>query len=430
MAGASQKHGRDQPVDFQGFLNDLQDWELNVKDKDKKMKSSPASDKRTISRGLFDYSRSIGSIGRISNDEDAVDATSEKELGNEYFKQKKFAEAIDCYSRSIAFQEAEDDCAEALNLDDRYIKAYSRRATARKELGKLKESMEDSDFALRLEPNNQEIKKQYDEAKSLYENKLFQNLSGGSKASTKSAAKLGRSDIKVNGDGDASVTVSRLSQAGSAAVRIDGIKENGGGDLGTKALSIEELETISTVTSSRAERQHVNKPQAPAGPSSSSEQNRSKNEKQELKPSVHELASRAATLAVAEAAKNITPPTSAYQFEVSWRRFSGDRALQAHLLKITPPGALPQIFKNALTAPMLIDIIKCISTFFKDNIDLAVKYLENLTKVPRFSMLIISLSTPDKTDLHKMWDEVFCSEATPIEYVEILDNLRSAYCIG
>ena len=40
------------------------------------------------------------------------------------------------------FQEAEDDCTEALNLDDRYIKAYSRRATSRKELGKIKESME------------------------------------------------------------------------------------------------------------------------------------------------------------------------------------------------------------------------------------------------------------------------------------------------
>jgi hypothetical protein len=40
------------------------------------------------------------------------------------------------------FREAEDDCTEALNLDDRYIKAYSRRATARKELGKLKESIE------------------------------------------------------------------------------------------------------------------------------------------------------------------------------------------------------------------------------------------------------------------------------------------------
>ncbi|GMH19466.1 hypothetical protein Nepgr_021307 [Nepenthes gracilis] len=92
----------------------------------------------------------------------------EKALGNEYFKQKKFNEAIDCYSRSIAFllpavayanramaylkikrfQEAEGNCTEALNLDDRYVKAYSRRATARKALGKLKESMDDADFAL------------------------------------------------------------------------------------------------------------------------------------------------------------------------------------------------------------------------------------------------------------------------------------------
>ncbi|GMH05591.1 hypothetical protein Nepgr_007431 [Nepenthes gracilis] len=103
----------------------------------------------------------------------------DKALGNKYFKQKKFNEAIDCSSRSIAFlppavayanrvmaylkikrfQEAEGNCTEALNLDDRYVKAYSRRATARKELGKLKESMDDADFALRLEPDNVEIKK-------------------------------------------------------------------------------------------------------------------------------------------------------------------------------------------------------------------------------------------------------------------------------
>ncbi|KAJ6354228.1 hypothetical protein OIU76_003137 [Salix suchowensis] len=86
--------------------------------------------------------------------------------------------------------------------------------------------------------------------------------------------------------------------------------------------------------------------------------------RQELKTSVIELASQAASRAMAEAAKNITPPNSAYQFEVSWRGFSGDRALQTHLLKVTSPSALPQIFKNALSVPILIDIIKCVASFF------------------------------------------------------------------
>lgn len=33
-------------------------------------------------------------------------------------------------------------------------------------------------------------------------------------------------------------------------------------------------------------------------------------------------------------------------------------------------------------------------------------------------------------DIRKIWDEVFRSEATPIEYAEILDNLRSKFCLG
>ena len=48
------------------------------------------------------------------------------------------------------FEAAENDCTEALNLDDRYVKAYSRRITARKGLGKLKEAM---DGILRFNPS-------------------------------------------------------------------------------------------------------------------------------------------------------------------------------------------------------------------------------------------------------------------------------------
>lgn len=53
-----------------------------------------------------------------------------------------------------------------------------------------------------------------------------------------------------------------------------------------------------------------------------------------IKESVQQLAARAASLATTEAAKTILPPTSAYQFEVSWRGFSGDRTLQFRLLQV------------------------------------------------------------------------------------------------
>ncbi|KAB5529150.1 hypothetical protein DKX38_019231 [Salix brachista] len=557
MARAPGKHGRDQALDFQGFLNDLQDWEL-LKDSDKKMKKksqasdmvilgladldnamlstelslsewklelrlsaffhvnnasctqkvgedgrstgkTSAVDSSISSSGLYDYPRNFDAINRLSNsltiDEGTVNATTEKELGNEYFKQKKYKEAIEFYSRSIAlsptavafanramaylkikrqvfpfsfllrFREAEDDCTEALNLDDRYIKAYSRRATTRKELGKLKESIEDSEFALKLEPNNQEIKKQHAEVKSLYEKasdstEILQKASESLRSSLQGAQKGGRSEASVNGH--AVHPVSNATQrTGASASKKDKAKENDGDGAVKKSIYVEEIKNKSTGAGSRSDGQLGNDSHANAIPSSNKEsiqvinisftllQRNNRTGRQELKASVKELASQAASRAMAEAAKNIMPPNSAYQFEVSWRGFSGDRALQAQLLKVITPSALPQIFKNALSVTILIDIIKCVASFFINDTDLAVKYLENLTKVPRFDILIMCLPSTDKADLNvaisidiyvcadlitiradllRMWDEVFCSEASPIEYAEILDNMRSKYC--
>nr|KJB30738.1 hypothetical protein B456_005G157900 [Gossypium raimondii] len=66
-----------------------------------------------------------------------------------------------------------------------------------------------------------------------------------------------------------------------------------------------------------------------------------------LKASVQDLTSRAASRAMAEAAKSISPPNTAYQFEV------------------TSPSTLPQIFQSAMSASMLVDIVKCVATFFR-----------------------------------------------------------------
>ncbi|KAI8025663.1 E3 ubiquitin-protein ligase RFI2 [Camellia lanceoleosa] len=320
------------------------------------------------------------------------------------------------------FQEAEDDCTEALNLDDREIKAYSRRSTARKEPGKLKESIEDAEFSLRLEPHNQEIKKQYAETESLYEKEILNEASGALRSSVQ---KVGKSKVEVNGHVGAVQSVSRSSQKMvTAAIQEDHNKDSDGQVPAKTSISIEEIENKSM----RSKGQEANASCEDGVQSSGLESSKKNHKKQELKASVQELAARAASRAMAEAAKNITPPNSAYQFEVSWQGLAGDRALQARLLKVTSPVALPQIFKNAMSARMLVDIIRCIATFFTEEMDLAVKYLENLAKVSRFDIIMMCFSPTDRADLQRIWDDVFCNNATPMEYAERLDKLRSRYC--
>ncbi|KAK3034056.1 hypothetical protein RJ639_034281 [Escallonia herrerae] len=427
--------------DFEGFLNNLQDWELSFKDKDKKLKpqsvgknklnssaqrqsvinasqlstgpgangkhesgnsknigiaredtkstaATPSVDTSSTA-GRYDFLRNYESISQLQNgfksEESSIDANSEKEAMSTSSRRslkKQLTAILEALHYHQLFVEAEVDCTEALNLDDRYIKAYSRRSTARKELGKLKESIEDSEFALRLEPQNQEVKKQYADVKLLYEKEILRKASGALRDSVQAMQNESKSEVQHNGH------VQEIQPVSSSSER-------------TRAATIQEDRT---------------KRNDKAG-------------KEELKASVQELAARAASLATAEAAKNITPPNSAYQFEVSWRGLSGDRALQTRLLKATSPVALPQIFKNALSAPILVDLIRCIASFFSDDMDLAVRYLENLTKVSRFDMIIMCLSSTDKTDLCKIWDEVFLNKETLTEFADILGKLRSRYCL-
>ncbi|KAL9175066.1 hypothetical protein ABFS82_02G091700 [Erythranthe guttata] len=466
MAKTPSKHSRDLPQELEGLLNNLQDWELSFKEKDKKMRSDAVGKAKLDQLGQpsgnnvgrpydsakvhrkqtmektpsyenpstvkqYDHLKEYEALSRLSSavpsTESFVDANSEKELGNEFFKQKKFTEAIDCYSRSIAlspsavayanramayikirrFQEAENDCTEALNLDDRYIKAYSRRSTARKELGKLKESMDDAEFALRLEPQNQEIKKQFAESKSLLEKAILKKVSGALTGSVE-GAQPGKSEVDKNNNVQKPLS-GRVTEI---------LEENPKGNKSRE---------VTADTSMEIKQNSVRSNGSDVITDSETAKTKPKNGKQQLKASVQELAAKAANLAKAEAAKNIVPPNSAYQFEVSWRGLSNDRNLQTRLLQVTSPAALPGIFKNALSAPILVDIIRCIATFFVEDMALAVDYLQNLTKIPRFDMIIMCLSSADKSDVSKIWDEVFIKGTA--DYGEILRDLRIRYGI-
>ncbi|XP_074081788.1 RNA polymerase II-associated protein 3 [Macrotis lagotis] len=110
---------------------------------------------------------------------DSQKALAEKEKGNKYFKQGKYDEAIDCYTKGMAadpynpvlptnrasaffrmkkFAVAESDCNLAIALNRNYTKAYVRRGAARFALQKLEDAKEDYEKVLELEPNNFEAK--------------------------------------------------------------------------------------------------------------------------------------------------------------------------------------------------------------------------------------------------------------------------------
>lgn len=122
-----------------------------------------------------------GSPGE-SNDSDSEEvqvegdlAMQEKEEGNMFFKEGKYDEAIECYTKGMSadpyspvlptnraacffrlkkYAVAESDCNLAIALNSKYVKAYSRRGAARFALKNHQGALEDYEMVLKLDPEN------------------------------------------------------------------------------------------------------------------------------------------------------------------------------------------------------------------------------------------------------------------------------------
>ncbi|XP_004693237.1 PREDICTED: RNA polymerase II-associated protein 3 [Condylura cristata] len=215
--------------ELQDFMRDLENWEKDIKQKDTelrrqngvpeenlppirngnfrkkkkvKAKQSPkkAKDENTKNRiksydyeawAKLDVDSILDELDKEENNHDSVSQESEseedgirvdsqkalalKEKGNKYFKQGKYDEAIECYTKGMdadpynpvlptnrasayfrlkKFAVAESDCNLAVALNRSYTKAYARRGAARFALQKLEDAKKDYEKVLELEPNN------------------------------------------------------------------------------------------------------------------------------------------------------------------------------------------------------------------------------------------------------------------------------------
>uniref|UniRef100_A0A2K5CRH5 RNA polymerase II-associated protein 3 n=1 Tax=Aotus nancymaae TaxID=37293 RepID=A0A2K5CRH5_AOTNA len=215
--------------ELQDFMRDLENWEKDIKQKDmelrrqsgvpeenlppirngnfrkKKKGKAKESSKKTKEENTknriksydyeawakFDVDSILDELDKDDSTHDSLSQESEseedgihvdsqkalvlKEKGNKYFKQGKYDEAIDCYTKGMdadpynpvlptnrasayfrlkKFAVAESDCSLAIALNRSYTKAYSRRGAARFALQKLEEAKKDYERVLELEPNN------------------------------------------------------------------------------------------------------------------------------------------------------------------------------------------------------------------------------------------------------------------------------------
>lgn len=106
-------------------------------------------------------------------------AEAEKSLGNACFKLKKYEQAIQHYSRAVqldaknpvylsnramaylkmgAYEEAEEDCTNALRIDPCLVKGLLRRGAARAATARFAEAKSDFERVLVLEPQNKQAK--------------------------------------------------------------------------------------------------------------------------------------------------------------------------------------------------------------------------------------------------------------------------------
>jgi len=111
-----------------------------------------------------------------ASEEDKKEAEAFKTQGNDFLRENKFSEALECYNKAIAkdprnpvyfsnraaarsklgdHTQAIEDCRSALAIDCTYAKAYGRMGLAHSELGQFAEARSCYQSAVELEPGNE-----------------------------------------------------------------------------------------------------------------------------------------------------------------------------------------------------------------------------------------------------------------------------------
>ncbi|XP_078423972.1 RNA polymerase II-associated protein 3 [Cetorhinus maximus] len=365
-------------------------------------------------------------------------AIFEKDLGNEYFKEGKYLEAIECYTRGMAadgtnallpanramayiklekFAEAEADCSQAISLDNTYSKAFARRGTARMCLGKMKEAKEDFEMVLLLEPGNKQaltelekINKELALPEATTQQKSSESKEGQrlikpihKPPHQRSTKPLVRIAIEEVGD-----TVTNIKTE-AAAVSFPF-------DLAAKQPSVlppvEEASKIqekithcdSSVPAAEAPSAKILKVEERGHPGVS--------DKQSVKAETPAVESSADMKAKAPLFSHsvIIPhaPANSFQLEADLRKLKNYPEMLHKYLKQIEPSFYPQLFQKSLEPDILNHILRILhgSYIRFEEPSLILDILRNLANVKRFDMAVMFMSESERKVVKDLFDHL------------------------
>ena len=379
-----------------------------------------------------------------------TDPLALKNAGNEAFKRGEWEDAAKFYSRSLEasptavayanramarikmeqWAQAEQDCTDAIALDDTYIKAWSRRGSCRRALGRHREAAEDFEYAVRLMPANKEniaerkrsvedvireLKVPMPTEWTDVEVACEEEEEGGKPAEARTVDSSGGVDAALPGEtgaleGSGSGVGSSLEglfgstdsadDGGFGALMGSAPAVSGGSEDVAARVAAAGASVMDAVTALDEGKDVAASASSPA---------RGAGEQQ--------IAAAAARLALSSLPP---PPKSSYEFESAWKQLGGDTTAQAAYLEALDAKQLPKVFKASLEQKLLRSVLQVTAAELAPAA--AMELLEGLAGVPRFSMAAMFLSAADKAGLAPMWDAA-CADAALAERVAKLRKL-------
>ncbi|XP_076768086.1 RNA polymerase II-associated protein 3 isoform X2 [Arvicanthis niloticus] len=364
-------------------------------------------------------------------------AIAEKDLGNGFFKEGKYEQAIECYTRGIAadntnallpanramaylkiqkYEEAERDCTQAILLDGSYSKAFARRGAARTFLGKINEAKQDFETVLLLEPGNKQaatelsrIKKELIE-KGRWDDVFLDSTQRHNvvkpvdnpphrvlpKALRKVFIEETGNLIETVDAADSSATVPEMDRAmaavgtGSKKNSSQGVSLPAGDTPRAKVLKIEAISETSAPPAQVDVKQAVRQP-------------------------VSEKASvRAEQPPPDQLATAVLPPVPAnsFQLEADFRQLRSSPEMLYQYVKKIEPSLYPKLFQKNLDPDVFNQIIKVLHDFYieREKPTLIFEVLERLSQLRRFDMAVMFMSGPERKLTNVLFNHLEKSE--------------------